>query len=525
MVDAANLLTKAAAQARTLGDKRAEAYALSTLAELYGLSAESNQQPKQWAEVENLSRQALLLAQESNAPDIAYRLQRQLGRALKIQGKDKEARAAYKVAVQSLQNLRKDLVAINQDVQFTFRDSVEPIYREAVAVLLPAAGETSSQQDLEDARQTLEYLQLAELDNFFREACIEGRKVKLDELAQENPTTAFIYPIILSKQQLGVIAKIPKQDLRYETAKDDDIEKTLNDLREQLEDPTKNIFASSTAAKVYEWLIAPFDAQLKESKADTLVFVLDGAFRNVPMAALYNNAEKKYLVEDYAIALNPGLQLIDPKPIARKRLDVLAAGLIETPKKYGYRVLNEVEAEFKLMAELGILTQKPLREQDFTREALAEKINAIPFNVVHLATHAEFSSRLEETFILTDNPPNGRTVVTQLSEILQSRNRTRQEAIELLVLSACYTAQGNNRATLGLAGIAIRSGARSTLASLWTATDAPTAALMGKFYKALTDSNNNVTKAKALQAAQLELLKDYSEPTYWAPYVLVGNWL
>lgn len=116
--------------------------------------------------------------------------------------------------------------------------------------------------------------------------------------------------------------------------------------------------------------------------------------------------------------------------------------------------------------------------------------------------------------------------MTQFDTFLRRRDETRSPAIELLVLSACQTAAGDNRATLGLAGAAVRAGARSTLASLWNIGDRSTAILMGAFYKELASSE--VTKAEALRRAQVMLLQqypNYSRPGYWAAYVLVGNWL
>jgi CHAT domain-containing protein len=123
--------------------------------------------------------------------------------------------------------------------------------------------------------------------------------------------------------------------------------------------------------------------------------------------------------------------------------------------------------------------------------------------------------------LAADGPIN----VTQFDTFLRRRDETRSQAIELLVLSACQTAAGDNRATLGLAGAAVRAGARSTLASLWNIGDRSTAILIGEFYRELA---NQVTKAEALRRAQVTLLKqypNYSRPSYWAAFVLIGNWL
>lgn len=98
-------------------------------------------------------------------------------------------------------------------------------------------------------------------------------------------------------------------------------------------------------------------------------------------------------------------------------------------------------------------------------------------------------------------------------------------SIELLVLSACQTAAGDERAGLGIAGVAFQAGARSTIASLWNLDDESTSVLMNEFYQEL--ANKKLTKAEALRHAQLALLQNpkYKRPMFWAPYILLGNWL
>lgn len=104
------------------------------------------------------------------------------------------------------------------------------------------------------------------------------------------------------------------------------------------------------------------------------------------------------------------------------------------------------------------------------------------------------------------------------------RDRQNRRPIEILILSACQTAAGDKRAALGLAGVAVRSGARSTIATLWSVQDNSTAELITHFYAALKQPG--ITRAEALRQAQLSLLRslDYQHPYYWAPFVLVGNW-
>jgi CHAT domain-containing protein len=160
-----------------------------------------------------------------------------------------------------------------------------------------------------------------------------------------------------------------------------------------------------------------------------------------------------------------------------------------------------------------------LLDEYFTREQLVSSLQERPFEIVHLATHGQFSSDPQQTFILTwDGPVN----LNEFERLLRSGTA---RSIELLVLSACQTAQGDKRAALGLAGIAVRSGARSTLASLWPVQDASSAQLMMSFYHELMRSG--VGKAQALRRAQLSLLQQpqYKHPFYWAAFVLVGLWI
>ena len=123
------ILTTAVNQARQLQDKPTEAYALGNLGRLYELE-------QQWNEAQKLTQQALAIAKEVNAPYIAYQWQWQLGRILKIRNREREATYAYKQAVNTLQSLRSDLVAVNPEIRFSFRESVEPVYREYVDLLL-----------------------------------------------------------------------------------------------------------------------------------------------------------------------------------------------------------------------------------------------------------------------------------------------------------------------------------------------------------------------------------------------------
>jgi CHAT domain-containing protein len=502
----AQLVANSAQQAKSLGDRRSYAVALGILGGVY-------EQTQQWSSARKLTQEALVLAQAINAPDIAYRWHWQLGRLLKVQGDIKGAVAAYTQAVSALQSLRSDLVGVNPDIQFSFRESVEPIYRQLVSLLLKPGDTEPSQQNLLQARNVIESLQLAELDNFFREACLDTKPAQIDRV---DPQTAVIYPIILA-DRLEVILSLPQKPLRHYATflSESEVESVAEKFRQALVIRSKREYVPFSQ-QVYDWLIRPAETDLANSGVKTLVFVLDGSLRNIPMAAL--NDGKQYLIEKYSIALTPGLQLLDPKQLQRGKLKILGAGITEA--RQGFPPLENVARELKeIKSEVpGVV----LLNRDFTSKNLQGKIKSADFDIVHIATHGKFSSKAAETFILTWDD---RLSINQLDSLLESSEENRQQALELLVFSACETAAGDKRAALGIAGMAVRAGARSTLATLWAVSDAATVELMSQFYKELTSTKE--TKAEVLRRAQLSLLRNplYKHPIFWAPYVLVGNWL
>lgn len=511
----AQVLAEAVKQAQSLRDKRTESYAIGTLGELY-------EKTEQFANAQNLTEKALFIAQSINASDIAYQWQWQLGRLLKQQGDIKGAIAYYSEAVKTLQSLRNDLVAINPDIQFSFTESVEPVYREFVELLLRSQGSSAPSQDnLKLARSVIESLQLAELDNFFRSACLNSKQGVDILVDKKDQQAAVIYPIILP-DRLDVILKLPNQDLRHYSTliAQDKVEGVVASLREYLLDVTRTSQVKQLSQQIHDWLIKPAEAELAKSGTKTLVFVLDGELRNVPMAVLYDKQQQKYLFQKYALALTPGLQLLDPKPLQQVQLHVLAAGVDEKRFIEGqeFLPLENVPRELKEIKS-EIPRSEELLNQQFTETNLQNQLLQAPFSVVHIATHGEFSSDPEKTYILTWDKL---LKVKELDNLLRISDSSRSSTIELLVLSACETAEGDKRAALGLAGVAMRAGARSTLATLWSVDDQSTANLMSEFYREL---NAGVNKAEALQRAQLAVFAKEKSPYFWAPYVLVGNWL
>lgn len=506
---AQQLLKISVRQAREIQDPQAESYALGMLGHLY----EENNRVSLGLKY---TLQAAQLAQGINNWDLTYQWQWQLGRLWHRQGNYQSAIASYTEAVKALESLRSDLVVTNADIQFSFRKSIEPVYRQLVSLLLtPVNGRSVSQDNLLQARNTIESLQLAELNDFFRQACLDVKPTAIDRI---DPQAAVIYPIILS-DRLEVIVSLPDKSLRHfsQAIPQAKLEPVIEELRQTLPIRSRRQFYQPSK-QLYNWLIRPALQDLTDSKIKTLVFVPDGSLRNIPLSALYSG--KQYLIEQYNVALTPGLQLLAPLPLEEVRLKTLAAGL--TQQRRGFSSLEYVNQELiNIQQQTDSLV---LRDDRFTQSNLREQIRADRYPIVHIATHGQFSSNLDDTFLLAWDGDIG---IEQLNELLQNTDSEQQKAIELLVLSACETARGDERAALGLAGIAVRAGARTTLATLWTVYDQSTAMTMNSFYQNITQSQVKSNKANALRQAQLNLLKsrDFNHPYYWAPFVMVGNWL
>lgn len=513
-------------------DVKTKSYALGELGKLYESQA-------QWQLAKQLTQQALLTLERIQAPEIRYRWQWQLGRILKQQGNITGAIASYSAALNDLKSVRSDLLVVNSEVQFSFRDRTEPVYRELVDLLLKSDNSNNSSTDntseisqayLEQAIQTIDTLQLAEIENFLNcDLASVSSNVRIvgdtQNIEQIDSSAGFIYPIIL-KDRLEVILKAPGQPLKHHTTyvPQPEVEQSIRELKIAI----VRGYASSAIAlseNIYSWLVEPWEEYLEDStQISTLVFVLDGELRNIPMGVLYDSKRQEYLVQkQYATALLPSFQAFNLQN-TKAELKVLGAGISQE-----LQVDNKSFAGLEVTAELANLennlSSTILLNTEFTQSNMRENLERGDFSVIHLATHGNFSSNPEETYILiydSDVPQGSLLKARDLDRLL--RHSGEQKTLELLVLSACETAQGDTRAALGLAGLAIRAGAQSTLATLWQVNDRSTVEFMERFYQEL--SIPGTSKAIALHRAQKNLLNksSYQAPYYWAPYVLIGDW-
>jgi len=175
----------------------------------------------------------------------------------------------------------------------------------------------------------------------------------------------------------------------------------------------------------------------------------------------------------------------------------------------------------ELLAIQTLYGGRVLINQDFLIHTMQNTLNDEYFNIVHIASHGQFEGEVDKTFLLAFDDKITMDLLDQYVGLFKFRGGP----LELLTLSACETAAGDDRAALGLAGVAIKTGARSALATLWFINDQASSILVAEFYRQLRDPS--ISRAVALQRAQLKMLNDrrYEHPGYWSPFLLINNWL
>ena len=513
VVQAAGALNEARSTAERLGDRRTASYAVGYLGSLY--EAEGR-----YAEALQLTREAIFAAQQVNAAESLYRWQWQAGRLLKRLGKIDDAILTYRRAVQTLQSVRLELSISYGGPPASFRESVGPVYFELADLLLQRAASSESRAAgdpyLLEARDTIELFKVAELRDYFEDDCVDRFLSKTARLDVVSPTTAVIYPILL-QDRTELLLSLPAGLKRVAIPVGaETVTREVREFRRTLEKRTTREYLRH-GRQLYAWLIRPLEAELTSARIDTLVFVPDGPLRTIPMAALHDG--KQYLVEKYALAITPGLNLTDPRPINRENTKVLAVGVTEPVQ--GFPPLPYTGAELEAVGKIFGKGTTTLVDGQFRLGTLEMELKKEPFTIVHIASHGQFGGDAQKTFLLTFDD---KLTMQRLDELV-GLFKYRDEPLELLTLSACETAEGDDRAALGLAGIAVKAGARSAVATLWNVNDQAAADLIAEFYRQL--QNPSVSRAAALRRAQMKMLSDprSDHASLWSPFLLINNWL
>ena len=462
-----------------------------------------------------LTGQALFSAQQG-APDLLFRWEWQQARLAAQRGDVDAALAGYRRAVAALESMRRDIPVQYQDGRSSYRVTFGPLYREFSDLLLrrTASDPVHAQALRLEARNTIEQLKESELQDYFRDSCIADFKSRQRAIETIAHGSAVLYPISLP-DRIELLVSFGQEQAQFTVpVSEAALSAEVQRFRELLEKRTTNEYLVP-ARQLYDQLIRPIDAALVAHHIDTLVIVPDTVLRIVPFAALHDG--RHFLVERYATAIAPSLRLIDPKRLQAGGALALVVGVSQSEQ--GFVALPEVPRE--VAGVHAIEGGKTLLDSAFTETSFADALKTTPYNVIHMATHAEFSTNPKQSFILAHD---GKLTLDDLEADIKFDER-RDSAVELLVLSACETASGDDRAALGLAGVALKAGARSAVASLWYVSDQAAGDLIIDFYRNL--QSGKLSKAQALQAAQRQLIAGlrFSHPAYWAPFLLIGNWL
>lgn len=505
---------KAEAIAGMNKDLTVETYALGYLGQMY----EHDGQPDAALK---LTQRAEFTAQEAQMPEALYRWEWQSARLFKKQGDSDASITGYRRALQTLRSIRGDLSGGygNAATRLTFRESEGPLFYELADLLLQQAKATTDsgkgQELLLEARDTVENLKTVELQDYFCDECVDIERMKTRAVEAVDKHSAVIYLIPLPDRTellVGLSSGLKRFTVPVNAA---DLTVEVRDFRRNLETRTSYAYLEQ-AQQLYDWLIRPIRGLLTQNQINTLVFVPDGALQTIPFAALHDG--ERFLIQDLAVAVVPGLSLVEPKAIERGNARLLLNGVSKAVQ--GFAPLNFVTNELDSIRQT--YAGETLLDEQFTTSELQHKLRDEQFSIVHIASHGQFNSDVRKTFVLTYD---GKLNLDNLEALIRP-SEFRGRPVELLVLSACQTAAGDDRAALGLAGVAIKAGARSALASLWFVNDESTSAVIKEFYNQLQE-HPSISKARALQAAQVKLLEDrrYRHPCYWSPYLIIGNWL
>jgi CHAT domain-containing protein len=494
-----------------------------SLSHIYGHLGRLYEEKKRYSDALLLTRKALFFAQELALPELEYFWYWQWGRLLKVQGKQESAIKMYQLAINAMQphnirgcgtSIQTRLINIGYyDKVVAFRELVAPVYLDLADLLI-------EQGELDDAIDAFEKLNLIELKNYLRDDCLTEPEEFID------PKVALLHFILLP-DRTELLVKISQKVKRFTILiPGDEIHEIASEFKYFLSEEISEY--QELATEFYQLFIKPITSFLEQHQITTLVIVPDRALRTIPFAALHDG--EHYLIERYAIATSLlGSKIVAADPPSRDdELQVFLGGVSEPvnlkdendeDKDNKSRRLPYVPDELEGIQKLYPTQSKKFLDVEFIRPVLTTEIKETAYSIIHFASHSSFADA-KNSYLLVYN---GKIFLEELKQLLLQRP-FKEKPIELMTLSACETAKGDDETVLGLGGVAVKAGVKTTLANLWLANDEAAAKLSVAFYKHF--KTPGINKAQALQKAQLELLKqpEFQEPSLWAPLILIGNW-
>lgn len=557
---------------------RIQTEALDALASLY-------EDSKRIDDALRLTREAIALMQANEGRDILFNLEWRQGRLLRQNGQIEAAISAYQRAVEHIEAIRQDIPVDYQNGRSSFRETLEPVYLGLADLLLEQAKKTpnDNQQLLKKARDTVELIKQTELEDFLGSRCtVESARQQIEQLDNK---TAIVYPIILP-QRLEIIVSTQKGLTQFTVPVDGvtlktQVQKMARNLRNRLPatmatklygwliTPTEDllkaqgietlVFVPDGALRLVPMsalydgkqfliekyavatspgltLFDPRPLQHKDLKTLLLGMSNPGAVvEKLPAKVIggfldvggeESAASGSAPAEKRELTASDNTRNISDKSRTLRELVKLNNGNLEQAMRTP-AFIEGMKDQLKLPGvkqEVMTLSQQSigntlLLDEGFTLEHFKEEVKHAPFSIVHIASHGIFGSKAENSFLMAYDD----LLHIDDLEILLRAEKFKKNPLELLTLSACQTAEGDDRAPLGFTGVALKANARSAMGTLWPISDEAAFTLMTQFYKNI----NTMSKVKALQQAQLSLINrpEMRNPFYWSPFILVGNWL
>jgi len=459
---------------------------------------------------------AIFYAEQKNYKELTYQWEWHKAR-IYVETDLKKSIVSYQNSIKALHTIKHILYQDYYVNKHLFDEKIKPVYLELAQLMLIQAEQTKSEDQKQtiylELRDIIEQMKTVEIESFFNDECISD-KAK-NKIIKTPEHTALLYPIsfpgfLVLHLTLPDKVRIFEIDIDSET-----LDETSKQFRIHLQDRIFNRYLYE-ARQLYDWLIKPISHVLEEYHIKTLVVAPDRALRLIPFSAFHDG--RKFLIEKYAIAIVPAITMADMTPLNRKKMNVCLGGLSES--RQGFSMLPNVKTELFEIKEYANSEQLLLNKQ-FTTSRLKQAFNNNDYTIFHFATHGVFGGTGNDAFLLTYD---GKLTIDDLEKFI-GLNPFRKNKLELLSLSACQTAVGDDRAGLGLAGVAVKSGAKSVMASLWFINDEAASLVTREFYYRLMKSQKQ--SATVLQEVQKELiaLPRFRHPVYWAPFLLIGNWM
>ena len=466
----------------------------------------------------SLTRRAIFSAQSISAPENTYIAHWQLGRLYRKKGQEKLAINQYQKSIEVLTPIRQQIYHSDLMKKKIFDKKIKPVYLELAEVFFYMASKQSQPDQYENMVRnvwtTMDKVKTAELEDIFNDECVSYKEKDYLSLDNHLDSAAVMYVIPFEKQP-GIIVKLPDGFRHYSLQVDTKtFNKTIFQFRQALQ---KWDDINTFAMDLYNWIISPIYGDLKKQEVKTLVVASDGAMRLLPFS-LFLKSDETFLIEEFEIVTIPSLQLTRTIPTNRETPNILLCGLT-TKRTIGNKIFPALPLVNKELAEIQkILPGEVLINSNFSHSNLTRILAQNEISIIHMATHGEFVGIPEKSFLLTEK---GRLTMNDLEGVIKL---TPSASIDLLTLSACQTAIGDERAAFGLAGVAVKAGANCAIASLWSVDDYISQKIIKEFY--LNVFVHKKTKATALQLAQLKILEkpQFWYPATWAAFLVIGNW-